>query len=116
MTIEYLAGIVDGEGHFRRDHRKNGQGRRYSQSRLVVVNTFKPLIDQLKAQYGGTVSPMRLSLGKKPCWRWDFVGKKCEALARELRPHLIVKAEQVKRVLDYAQVNLVEGEASEAAG
>ncbi len=28
-------------------------------------------------------------------------GKACEELARKLQPFLIVKAEQVKRVLDY---------------
>ncbi len=53
MRIEYLAGIVDGEGHFCRPYMKNGAGRSYAASRLIIVNTHAPLIDAIKATYGG---------------------------------------------------------------
>jgi hypothetical protein len=99
MTIQYLAGIIDGEGYFYRQKARSGNGYSYDQSRVVVVNTCKPLIDALKAQLGGNVSPMKSTLGHKQCYRWQLAGKKCEELARQLQPYLLVKAEQVKRVL-----------------
>jgi hypothetical protein len=86
MTIEYLAGIVDGEGHIYRPTGRNGQGRAYKQSRLLVVNTHKPLIDALKEQFGGLISPMKPGLGTKQRYRWQIQGKACEELARQLRP------------------------------
>jgi hypothetical protein len=105
MRLEYLAGIVDGEGHFGRYNNKNGAGRTYAQSLLVIVNTHEPLIDAIRKRFGGykRAIPLRQrpDAVRKQCYEWRMTGKKCEALAAKLRPHLIVKAEQVKRVLDY---------------
>jgi hypothetical protein len=76
-------------------------GERHPSSRIVIVNTHKPLIDALKSEFGGNISPMKPTLGTKAYYRWCLAGKKCEELARQLQPFLIVKSEQVKQVLDY---------------
>lgn len=100
-TIAYTAGIVDGEGTFWRGYHVNGQGRRYLQSRIIVTQKEKPLITWLHENYGGNVSlSNRMSLGmRRPIWRWSLNGKKAEDLAKLMLPYLIVKQEQVKRVL-----------------
>lgn len=101
--LSYLAGIVDGEGCFWRGKCKNGQGREYMESRIIVENLSRELIDWIKAEYGGTVSLHKRDKVKHPTWqdinRWSIGGKKAEKLAGELRPYLIVKSEQVKKVL-----------------
>ena len=99
----YLAGIVDGEGHFCRPRNKNGQGRTFKQSRLIVENLSKNLIYWIKENFGGGVDMHFRDRVKHPTWqdiyRWTISGKKCEELAVRLQPYLIVKKEQVKRVL-----------------
>lgn len=103
MPIEYLAGIVDGEGHFCRHKAKNGRGASYFRSRLIVSNTHLPLLEAIKETYGGFIRPVKVvsPISRKPIYHWIIGDGKCEALARELRPHLIVKQEQVNRILDY---------------
>lgn len=97
----YMAGIVDGEGHFWRGNSKNGRGEDYTISRIHVTNTNTDLIDWIKTNFGGYAY---LKKGGRPrhwldCYTWSLAGKKAEALALELQPYLIVKKEQVLRVL-----------------
>lgn len=66
-TWAYMAGIIDGEGHF--GFRSAGRGH----VRLVVVNTHRPLIDWLHDTFGGNVSARKaVSAGGKPCWNWQL--------------------------------------------
>jgi hypothetical protein len=100
MPIEYLAGIVDGEGHIYRPKCKTGQGYPFFQSRIIVTNTSKPLMEAIRASFGGSYrvrTPCRTN--NLVCYNWTLSGKEAEALARRLRPHLIVKAEQVLRIV-----------------
>src|ERR1043165_2799882 len=100
MTIPYLAGIIDGEGHFCRPRNKNGEGRAFMQSRIIVTNTHLPLLESIKVTYGGSIrvrTPSRTN--NLVCYTWSITGKRAEELARLLQPYLIVKSEQVKRVL-----------------
>ena len=100
MTLQYLAGIVDGEGHFCRPRSKTGQGYPFYQSRIIVTNTSLQLMKAIKASFGGSFrvrTPCRTN--NLVCYAWSISGKKAEALAARLQPFLIVKSEQVKRVL-----------------
>ena len=99
MTIQYLAGIIDGEGHICRLMHKNGRGIAYPQSRIIVTNTCKPLMEAIKRRFGGYFY-MRAARPKHlDCYVWVLAGKKAEALGRKLRPHLIVKAQQITRIV-----------------
>jgi len=53
--IIYLAGIVDGEGHFYKPLTVNGKGKKYYYSRLVVVQKEPELIEWLKENFGGNL-------------------------------------------------------------
>jgi hypothetical protein len=99
MTLQYLAGIIDGEGHFCRPAHTNGRGERHRQSRIIVTNTCKELLDAIKQTYGGYYyQRTKSATNNLPSYAWVLNGKKAEALARKLRPFLIVKQEQVKRL------------------
>lgn len=93
--IIYLAGIVDGEGHFYKPDTVNGRGEHHRYSRINVVQKDKRLLEWIKARFGGSISTAR----KSQVSEWSLQGKKAESLARELQPFLIVKDEQVKRII-----------------
>jgi hypothetical protein len=99
--LAYTAGIVDGEGCFWRGLCKNGEGRTYYESRLIVVQKEPEMLEWLREQYGGHLRlANRMSYAtRRPIWRWSLSGTKCEKFAVLLLPYLIVKRKQVKRVL-----------------
>lgn len=100
MPIEYFAGIVDGEGHFCRPRHKNGRGEHHFQSRIIVTNTCLALMEAIQATYGGYVRiRTRSKTNNLVCYTWEMRGKKAEELAFKLQPFLIVKSEQVKRLM-----------------
>lgn len=101
--VIYLAGIADGEGHFALTRTVNGKKYHYLQPRIVIVNTDRPLIDWIKRWFGGYVYTYKAgSDPRRTCkdlHRWQIVGEKAVILARELQPFLIVKKQQVKRIM-----------------
>lgn len=95
--IVYTAGIVDGEGHFYKPLTKNGRGEEHFYPRVVVVQKEPELIKWLKQAFGGSISFQNNKTGG--IFRWQLQGKKVVVLANKMLPYLIVKREQVKRVL-----------------
>lgn len=100
--LTYLAGIIDGEGHFRTTPNKNGQGRAFIRPEIIVENLSEELIFWIQENFGGRKSMHIRNKVKHPTWqdihRWDISGKKAVALAILVEPYLIVKKEQVKRL------------------
>lgn len=100
--IIYLAGLIDGEGHFFIYDWDGGKNSRPQVIvGIVVANTNKEIIDWLKENYGGykrSVTP------KVKHWSiyydWQLRGKAAIALAHLIEPYLIIKREQVKRLTD----------------
>lgn len=96
----YLAGIIDGEGHFYKPVTVNGRGEHSLQARIVVNNTSKELIDWMFENFGGGITPMRKQKEHHlQCWRWQLSGKMATQIAGRVKPYLIVKRDQVERVL-----------------
>ena len=91
----YLAGIVDNEGHFYKPNTVNGRGEHHRYSRIRVAQKDKRLLIWIKARFGGNISTAR----KIQVSAWTLQGKKAEELARKLQPYLIVKKEQIKRII-----------------
>jgi hypothetical protein len=99
MTLQYLAGIIDGEGHICRSKSKNGAGRSYTRARIIVTNTSKPLMEAITKKFGGFHYMRKPRPNHLDCYVWALEGKKAEALGRRLKPYLIVKSQQVLRIL-----------------
>ena len=99
MTIEYLAGLIDGEGHITMFSSVNGRGEHHQRALIRVVqsehNQGEQLFDIIKANYGGTICYK----AKYGMYEWSIYGKQAVALAEQLRPYLLVKAYQVERIL-----------------
>ena len=101
-SLCYLAGIMDGEGHFCMTMAKNGRGKAYKQARMMFVqstnNNGLELCLWAKARYGGNISKSKAS-SSNPMYRWQLTGTKATLLTKRIRPFLIVKKAQVLSVL-----------------
>ena len=97
VDLAYLAGIIDGEGHAYKPNALNGRGERHLQARLLFVqsikNNGKELCEWALKRFGGGITLTR------DLYRWQIQGKKATELAHVLQPYLIVKREQIKRIL-----------------
>ena len=100
ISLEYLAGLVDGEGCIRLHPSNKGKYRKYY-PRLQVTNTYKPIIDLLVEEYGGACHSS--SNKNKPHWKekydWRLSGDKARELLTELIPYLIIKKDKAIWVL-----------------
>lgn len=98
-AIIYLAGIVDGEGHFYLAKTRNGRGAKYQEPRVLFVQSEKnnggELVQWAKQNFGGCVSFQK----SNGMFRWQLSGKRAVSLAQELFPYLIVKKKQIRRIL-----------------
>ncbi len=94
ISIEWLAGFIDGEGHIKRYNLKNGRGERHWTTCIVVVqsvvNDGERVLRDIKAQYGGTIS-CQTKFTTNAVWRLDIRGSKADRLLEQLNPHLRIK-------------------------
>ncbi len=100
--LAYLAGIMDGEGTFYCPSPKNGRGVRYKQPRMCFVqsaqNNGLELCQWAKDRFTGNISKQPMPNGTV-MYRWQLAGEKAVMLAKHVEGYLIVKKDQVKRVL-----------------
>lgn len=93
LSFEYLAGLIDGEGYISLRPSNKGKYRKYY-PRIQVTNTYKPILDLLVEELGGTITPKR---NKNPNWKegydWRLHGDAARKLLQDLLPYLIIKKE-----------------------
>lgn len=91
--IAYFAGFFDGEGYV-------GYGFR-DRLEIRIVNTFLPVLEDLKENFGGNVYTRSKTLKRhKIAHDWVLVGReKVIYFLRQVQPHLTVKKESVDFVL-----------------
>jgi hypothetical protein len=101
VSLIYLAGFVDGEGCFSiLRSAPGGRKKKYAYPALTISQVNKEVLDWIKSNFGGTIHLARKAKGNiSECWQWRLSWGKARILAKELQPYLIVKREQVKKVL-----------------
>jgi hypothetical protein len=103
LSLEYLAGLVDGEGCIRLNPSGKGKYRRYY-PRLQVTNTYLPILEQLKEQFGGCITEKK---NNRPDWStaydWRVNGDTARTILTSLIPYLIIKKEKAVEVLSNDQ-------------
>lgn len=100
-NLSYLAGVIDGEGHFALIKAKNGQGRPYLRPLIIITQKQKPMLEWVLTNYGGRLYYTKPTLNRgalRQWYRWYLSGRKAVDLAKQLQPYLIEKQEQVKRI------------------
>lgn len=103
--LSYFAGIIDGEGSIGIEHLSPTKGRvkDYYNCRLTVINTSQPLMELLVNFFKGSYDQRKKLEGRKKCYRWHVFGEDLENALKELLPHLFLKQEQAKLVLQYRE-------------
>lgn len=106
LSIEYLAGLFDGEGCI-----SLAQGGAVKNGyvsfglRMAICMCYKPIIEQIHNDYGGNkIARRRTDGNRRDQWTWHITGKAAEELLNLLIPHLIVKKEEAlvcKEALNY---------------
>ncbi len=95
MAYQYLAGLIDGEGSIVVSHnrtRKDGYAR--PNLRLTLGNTYKPIIDWLQKNFGGSVVTEKVKGNRKPSWQWVVSGSRASNILELVYPHLKIKFKQ----------------------
>jgi hypothetical protein len=97
MSPQYLAGIIDGEGHIR----FAWSNYKYRYPRISVVNTHKPLLDAIAKHYGGSIkvhTKANNERGWSQSWTWNTAGANATKILALVMPYLIVKRERAAEV------------------
>lgn len=109
ISMDYLAGIIDGEGCIGIEcmapyKKKDGTWIRkhnYYTPRLTVVNTSKFLMEILVSSLGGVYDTRKHIEGRKTCYRWHCFGETLEVAITAILPYLQIKYEQAETVLEF---------------
>ena len=106
-TIDYLAGIYDGEGSacIRVSNRKNRPNQHFTAT-VTVGNTFKPVVVWFKNKYGGNISIEKKMKGTV-VYRWGLSGgNKIRRFIKDFINHTHIKRKELlvlEEFLDYSQ-------------
>lgn len=104
LTLAYLAGIIDGEGHVgvKRSAAYKCQGRATPgyHARVVVKMTDEPAVRLLHQVFGGSFRRERAQMaGRRELWVWQVTDRAAETTLRTLSRFLRVKRRQAFFVL-----------------
>jgi len=98
ISLQYLAGFIDGEGCF-----NFGRTRKSMFARILVTNTNAEILLKLKNAFGGDVT--FTTVKNKPNWKprgvWRLSWNKAIVLAEQLHEFLQIKKPQVELFIAY---------------
>jgi hypothetical protein len=104
----YLAGLIDGEGYIgiTRHRNKTGQRGAFHLCQLKISNNCKEILDELKAQFGGSISlnsnrPRHIRCLREN-WQYMVTARQCLEFLRAIRPFLRIKAAQADLAIEFA--------------
>ena len=104
ISLEYLAGLVDADGHLGINKAKPSLAYRTVnptyKTTLSVSNVYFPIIEQLREQFGGSITTMKARSDKhRVCYQWILQSRSLEPLLSELIGHLRIKNRQAGLLL-----------------
>jgi len=102
LSLDYLAGLVDGEGciQIRRTARPRGRSPQH-QLALRIALVYKPTIDALGAQFGGSVHTYKRRFPRRESHVWIITGTAAADVLTRLYPLLREKQEQAWLALEF---------------
>lgn len=93
MSLEYLAGLFDGEGYCGIERRKPKTYKRYGyQLRCAITMTDPRPLEILHDRFGGSFMKLTRKRGKD-CWQWAVSSNIAYEFLKEIGPLLLVKSE-----------------------
>jgi hypothetical protein len=111
LSLDYIAGIIDGEGTITFCVAKkllaNGYLSKSLNTRVKVPNCDVRLLKMLKKQFGGYLFPVkRRSKKHRIVWIWELCSARTVIpFLTQIEPRLIIKRKQAQIVLHMARLN-----------
>lgn len=105
--LVYLAAILDGEGSVQIEIQS--QSERFSRKtnyysiRLLVTNTYKPLMDWLESNFGGKLSARKDIPNRKRCYKWNLCSFKAAELLKRCRPFMMEKRRHADLLIEFME-------------
>jgi len=114
ISIQYLAGLFDGEGTITLTHNSRGS---YRTPVLSLTSTTFRLVEICKENFGGSISTQKVYQQHfKPSWCWKITNDRALEACRLLQPH-IQEPEKLRRInlilRDYKRVTIRNGKYNE---
>jgi hypothetical protein len=95
-SLEYFAGLFDGEGYCGIERRKPKTYKRYGyQLRCSMTMTDPRPLELLQKRFGGSFMKLTRKRGKD-CWQWSVSSNIAHAFLSEISPYLLVKSDVAK--------------------
>ena len=127
LSIEYIAGLFDGEGNVNISNVSNSKGKtKFKSIKAAITGSYRPMIESIfkTLKMGGFSTQKRQALQRTPkhlyttdllevnidkniklCkqgWRWTITSRtECKDFLTRIYPHLIEKKEQVRVALEF---------------
>src|SRR4051812_17039857 len=103
MLDAYAAGLFDGEGFVRIDVWKKPDSIHTRYQVIIGLGvTYKPVVEQLQAEYGGRLYENRQDLRSsenRVVYYWGASSKVAAVFLNRVLPYLIIKREQAEQAL-----------------
>ena len=99
----YLSGIIDGEGSISIEIQSENESRKmhYYSVRLLVINTYKPLMDWLQINFGGKVSERKLIENQRQCYKWNICSFNAANILKECQPFMLEKKQHAQVLIEF---------------
>lgn len=105
LSIEYVAGLLDGEGYIG-IHKCKPQKRHKSIShslQVYITNTYLGVLIECQKQFGGSIRKRVSPFGYKTLYDWIIATKAAAGFLSMVYPHLIIKRERARLAIEFDQ-------------
>jgi hypothetical protein len=109
VLVPYLAGFFDGEGHIAIGLNKNPGGKRRWYLRFAVHQVDPRPLRLFRERYGGSIQFTARVGQQRPIYEWVATSIKAYAALKELRPLLIVKADEARLAMEFQEILFARG-------
>lgn len=103
LSVEYTAGIIDGEGsiYLYRSNRKNGHN--YYRMVVNVANTNLEIIQLMYHSYGGRYRSHQRIGNRKLVYHWEIHSTDALKFLYRIKPFLIIKTKQAELAIRFQE-------------
>lgn len=104
VSVEYLAGFIDGEGSLALARRRHRGGSPEYSLRVCVYNSHRELLSEIQQTWGGVMSAVgQRRPGWKPAYALIWTNATAARLLQGVAPCLRVKARQAAALLEFQE-------------
>jgi predicted transcriptional regulator len=97
VSLEYLAGVFDGEGYVGVNVMQGG----YMGVRLSVTNNNRGVLELFQQQFDGRIATPNAKGAGGASWTWQLYGPKAIVFLKSIQPFVVIKKPQVDLAVQF---------------